>query len=120
MNQSMIQDNYFQFLVKHIYKKDGFTGLYRGFGCAFLSKMICWYTATKVEQVTMKPKKKNLNLINSKVQLNYIKLLEPAVSNDEMIMTWHICLKKTLRQVRCQSWGILISHPFHGKYLSSK
>ena len=29
-------------------------------------------------------------------------------------------MKKTLREVRCQSWGIVISHPFQGKINSKK
>jgi hypothetical protein len=49
-------------LVKYIHNIDGFTGLYRGFGCSLLSKMICWYTTTKVDEVS-----KEKNLKNKKV-----------------------------------------------------
>jgi hypothetical protein len=38
-------------LVKYVYKTDGFLGLYRGFGCSLLSKVVCWYTTTKVDEV---------------------------------------------------------------------
>ncbi len=39
------------YLVQYVYKADGFTGLYRGFGCSLLSKVVCWYTTTKVDEV---------------------------------------------------------------------
>lgn len=39
-------------LVKHIHSIDGWTGLYRGFGCALTSKIICWYATTKVDEVS--------------------------------------------------------------------
>jgi hypothetical protein len=38
-------------LVKYVYDVDGFVGLYRGFGCSLLSKVVCWYTTTKVDDV---------------------------------------------------------------------
>jgi len=40
--------------------------------------------------------------------------VEPVVPNDQTKPTWDKCIKKTLREVRCQSWGILLSHPFQG------
>ena len=38
-------------LVKFIYNTDGFLGFYRGFGYSLLSKVVCWYTTTKVDEV---------------------------------------------------------------------
>ena len=38
-------------LVKYVYNVDGVLGLYRGFGCSLLSKVVCWYTTTKVDEV---------------------------------------------------------------------
>ncbi len=38
-------------LVQYIYTTDGFLGLYRGFGCSLLSKVVCLYTTTKVDEV---------------------------------------------------------------------
>ncbi len=40
--------------------------------------------------------------------------MEAVVPNDQTKATWDKCIKKTLREVRCQSWGILLSHPFQG------
>jgi len=41
----------FGFLVKHIYSVDGFTGLFRGYGCAVLAKAVAVYTTAKVDAV---------------------------------------------------------------------
>jgi hypothetical protein len=52
-----------------------------------------------------------------KIKSIIFKLLGPVeavVPNDQTKATWDKCIKKTLREVRCQSWGILISHPFQG------
>ncbi|CAF3304484.1 unnamed protein product [Rotaria socialis] len=89
--ESLFYPNVFRYL-KYVYNIDGCTGLYRGFGCALLSKMVCWYTTTKVEEL--------------------LGPVELTVPNDETKPRWDICIKKTLREVRCQSWGILLSHPF--------
>ncbi|CAF1010953.1 unnamed protein product [Adineta steineri] len=89
--EAIFYPNVFRYL-KYIYNIDGFTGLYRGFGCSLLSKMVCWYTTTKVDQL--------------------LGPVEPVVPNDQTKVTWDKCIKKTVREVRCQSWGILISHPF--------
>jgi len=37
--------------VKHIYSVDGFTGLFRGYGCAVLAKAVAVYTTAKVDAV---------------------------------------------------------------------
>ncbi|CAF3646874.1 unnamed protein product [Rotaria sordida] len=89
--EAVFYPNVFQYL-KYIHKIDGFTGLYRGFGYTLLSKVVCWYTTTKVDQL--------------------LEPVEPTVSNDDNKPRWDVCIKKTLREVRCQSWGILLSHPF--------
>ncbi|UJR08211.1 hypothetical protein I4U23_012484 [Adineta vaga] len=89
--EAIFYPNVFRYL-RYIYNIDGFTGLYRGFGCAVLSKMVCWYTTTKVDEL--------------------LGPVEPVVPNDQTKPTWDKCIKKTLREVRCQSWGILVSHPF--------
>jgi hypothetical protein len=71
--------------------------------------MVCWYTTTKVDEV--------MKTLKIKKPCFFIKLLgpvEPVVPNDQSKPTWDKCIKKTLREVRCQSWGILLSHPFQG------
>lgn len=84
--------NIFRYL-KFIYNRDGFLGLYRGFGCSLASKMICWYATTKVDEI--------------------LGPVDPVVPDEKTKATWNTCIKKTLREVRCQSFGILVSHPFH-------
>jgi hypothetical protein len=34
---------------------------------------------------------------------------------DYCLMYFCFCFLKVLREVRCQSWGILVSHPFQGR-----
>lgn len=78
--------------LKHIYSVDGFTGLFRGYGCAVLAKAVAVYTTAKVDA-----------------------LLGPAdkgEANDQTKPTWNQCTQKILREVRAQSWGVLASHPF--------
>ncbi|CAF2566421.1 unnamed protein product [Rotaria sp. Silwood2] len=89
--ETLFYPNVFRYL-KYVYNIDGVMGLYRGFGCTFLSKMVCWYTTTKVDQI--------------------LGPVELTVTTDDNKPRWDICIKKTLREVRCQSWGILLSHPF--------
>lgn len=86
---ALFYPNAFRYL-KFIYHRDGFLGLYRGFGCSLASKMICWYTTTKIDAI-----------------------LDPVDPDDKTKPTWNTCIKKTLREVRCQSFGILLSQPFH-------
>ena len=50
---SSIENNFVKNLVKYIYNIDGLTGLYRGFGCSVLSKMVCWYATTQIDQVNI-------------------------------------------------------------------
>lgn len=83
--------NVFRYL-KYVYNVDGVLGLYRGFGCSLLSKVVCWYTTTKVDE--------------------FLGPVEARVPNDKERPSWNKCIQKTLREVRCQSWGILVSHPF--------
>lgn len=78
--------------LKHIYNVDGFFGLFRGYGCAVLAKAVAVYTTAKVDE-----------------------LLTPVDSreaNDKTKPTWNTCVQKILREVRCQSWGVLASQPF--------
>jgi len=89
--EALYYPNVFRYL-KHVYNADGFLGLYRGFGCSLLSKVVCWYTTTKVDEL--------------------LGPVEPRVPNNLAKPTWNTCVQKVLREVRCQSWGILISHPF--------
>ncbi|CAF1620160.1 unnamed protein product, partial [Didymodactylos carnosus] len=35
---------------RFIYNIDGITGLYRGFGCSLMAKVVYWYTTTKVDE----------------------------------------------------------------------
>lgn len=35
--------------------------------------------------------------------------------NEDAKPSLNLCIRKTLREVRCQSWGILLSHPFQGE-----
>ncbi len=44
--------------------------------------------------------------------------VESVVADEKEKPTWDKCVKKTLREVRCQSWGILLSHPLKGKFNS--
>ncbi|CAF1036522.1 unnamed protein product, partial [Didymodactylos carnosus] len=76
---------------RFVYNIDGFTGIYRGFGCSLMAKVVCWYTTTKVDEL--------LGPVNKEAQ------------NEQVNLTWNKCLQKTLREVQCQSFGILISHP---------
>ncbi|CAF3301269.1 unnamed protein product [Rotaria socialis] len=78
--------------LKYVYKIDGFVGLYRGFGCSLLSKAVCWYTTTKVDEI--------LGPVKSQA------------SNDQTNASWNKCIDRVLREIQTQSWGILISHPF--------
>ncbi|CAF1063675.1 unnamed protein product [Rotaria sp. Silwood1] len=89
--ETLFYPNVFRYL-KYVYNIDGVMGLYRGFGCTLLSKLVCWYTTTQVDQL--------------------LGPVEVTVPNDETKPRWNVCVKKTLREVRCQSWGILLSHPF--------
>jgi len=86
--ETIYYPNVFRYL-RFVYNSDGLTGLYRGFGCSLMAKVVCWYTTTKVDE-----------------------LLGPVDKQQNEQLTWHKCLQKTLREVRCQSWGILVSHPF--------
>lgn len=78
--------------MKYIYREEGLKGFYRGFGCSIMSTAVCWYTASKVEEL----------IIPDENQSN----------SDEENLSWNTCISKTLREVQCQSWGILVSHPF--------
>ncbi|CAF0999393.1 unnamed protein product [Adineta steineri] len=89
--ETLYYPNVFRYL-QYIYNTDGFLGLYRGFGCSLLSKVVCWYTTTKVDEL--------------------LGPVEPRVPNSQEKPTWNKCTQKVLREVRCQSWGILVSHPF--------
>ncbi|UJR38069.1 hypothetical protein I4U23_030750 [Adineta vaga] len=89
--ETLYYPNIFRYL-QFIYKTDGFLGLYRGFGCSLLSKVVSWYTTTKVDEL--------------------LGPVEPQVPGSQVKPTWNKCTQKILREVRCQSWGILVSHPF--------
>jgi len=89
--ETLYYPNVFRYL-KYIYKIDGFTGLYRGFGCSFMAKFVCWYTTTKIDEI--------------------LGPVEPLVPSEQVKPSWNKCTQKILREVRCQSWGIFISHPF--------
>ncbi|CAF1022580.1 unnamed protein product [Rotaria sordida] len=89
--EAVFYPNVFRYL-KYVYNADGFVGLYRGFGCSLLSKVVCWYTTTKIDEV--------------------LGPVESRVPNDQANSPWNKCVQKTLREVQTQSWGIFISHPF--------
>jgi hypothetical protein len=76
--------------------------------------MICWYTTTKVDEVDNDTTKEENHLLFFSLKL--LGPVEPVVPNDQVKPTWDKCVKKTLREVRCQSWGILLSHPFQGRF----
>jgi len=76
--------------------------------------MICWYTTTKVDEVDITQRRKKI--IYFFFSLKLLGPVEPVVPNDQVKPTWDKCVKKTLREVRCQSWGILLSHPFQGRF----
>ncbi|CAF2429929.1 unnamed protein product [Rotaria sp. Silwood2] len=90
--EAVYYPNVFRYL-KYVYNVDGFVGLYRGFGCSLLSKVVCWYTTTKVDE--------------------FLGPVDVRVSNDPTNSAWNKCIQKTLREVQTQSWGIFISHPFY-------
>ncbi|CAF0964633.1 unnamed protein product [Adineta ricciae] len=89
--EALYYPNTFRYL-RHIYNVDGFIGLYRGFGCSLLSKVVCWYTTTKIDEL--------------------LGPVESQTSGNQAKPTWNKCTQKILREVRCQSWGVLLSHPF--------
>ena len=101
----------FSNLVKYIYNIDGYTGLYRGFGCSLLSKMVCWYATTKADEVNRTNRKERKSILF----LKFFGPVEVVVPNDQAKSTWNKCATKTLREIRCQSWGILLSHPLQGR-----
>lgn len=78
--------------------------------------MVCWYTTTKVDEVRYEEGKENELIYFSKL----LGPVEPVVPNEQVKPTWDKCVKKTLREVRCQSWGILLSHPFQGNKTKKK
>lgn len=90
--EAMFYPNMFQYLM-HIKSVDGVIGLYRGFGCALTTKLVSWYTTNQVEKLNEVPQS------NEK--------------KDSSALTLNITIKKTLQEVRCQSYGILLSQPFY-------
>lgn len=90
--EAMFYPNMFKYLM-HIKSVDGFLGLYRGFGCALTAKLVSWYTTTQVEK------------LNEVTELNEKK--------DSSALTLNKTIKKTLQEVRCQSYGVLLSQPFY-------
>ncbi|CAF1074315.1 unnamed protein product [Rotaria sp. Silwood1] len=88
--EALYHPNVFRYL-KYVYSIDGVVGLYRGFGCSLLSKVVCWYTTTKVDEL--------------------LGPVDTRVSNDQTPAAWNKCIQKILREVQAQSWGIFISHP---------
>jgi hypothetical protein len=79
-------------LVKYVHSVDGFVGLYRGFGCSLLSKVVCWYTTTKVDEVDYS----NFIIISFWVLLieQLLGPVEPRVPNDQVKPTWNKCVQK--------------------------
>lgn len=88
---AMFYPNMFQYL-KYIYKIDGFLGLYRGFGCALSAKLVFSIVTNKVGKMTG---------------------VSETPEEKKQVATWNSVIKKTLQEVRCQSYGILLSHPFY-------
>lgn len=89
--EALYYPNFFRYL-KYVYDHDGLIGLYRGFGCSLVSKVVYWYTSTKVDEI--------------------LGPVEPTRMTDSSQSPWNTCVQKILREVQTQSWGVLISHPF--------
>ena len=84
-------------LVQYIYRTDGFLGLYRGFGCSLLGKVVCWYTTTKVDEVNRWKFREN-SLIDLLFFSNH-QLLEspkPSAGSDDEQSTLNAFIKKVI------------------------
>lgn len=85
--------------LQYIFRKEGVLGLYRGFGLTVASKVVNWYATTKADELFEMPNARS--------------------GNENEQPTLNSFIQKNLREVRCQSWGILISHPFQVMALRS-
>jgi hypothetical protein len=75
--EALYYPNVFRYL-QYIYRTDGFLGLYRGFGCSLLSKAVCLYTTTKVDEL--------------------LGPVEPRAPNDQSKPVWNNCVQKVCKE----------------------